>query len=86
MTHYGSSFPLDGYNHKHRQDVTVYWKTDLDDHISIPEYKFNIEKAAYKEMLNLYMQKKELIVNDDIDDLNSLILKENDILKKIKIS
>ena len=45
-THYANSFPLDGYKHKHRQDVTVYWRIDLDDRISIPEYTFDIERAA----------------------------------------
>ena len=36
-----NSYPLDGYKHKHREDVTVYWKIYLHDRISIPTYTFD---------------------------------------------
>ena len=34
--HHATSFPLDDYKHKHKTDVTMYFKSNL--HISIPNY------------------------------------------------
>ena len=45
---------------------------------------FNIEKAVYKQMLSLSKQKKDVIINDDIQALDSIVFNERLTFKKVK--
>lgn len=45
---------------------------------------FRIEKTAYNEMLHLAEQKKEMIVQNRVEDLDSLVNKERQTFKKIQ--
>lgn len=45
---------------------------------------FSIEKAAYKELLILAEEKKDIVIKNDIDSLNTIVLRETNVIKKIK--